>query len=154
VISLSRLIGSSIAFRLHLHTVKVFNFGCCIESENYVTIKLLNQHQRIIIAQNNNAARSQHCALRVLQNISLHICFSLRSKVVTQTFVLLAGEHKYADAVFVFYLTLYVSAVQISHNEVGNGYTKRVREESYTFRIFCESMSYLIMADLDSRNIP
>jgi hypothetical protein len=83
VISLTRLIGSSIVFCLHLYPAKVFNFTRCIERENCFTVKVLNLHQSIIIAYSNNFAHPHDCALRVLQSKSLYACFSFQNTVVT-----------------------------------------------------------------------
>jgi hypothetical protein len=66
------------------------------------------------------------------------------------------------------YLTLlHLSAVQISHHEVEHGYTERVTarglslrtvgvkllENNYDYYSVCVSMSFVIVAVLDSRNV-
>ena len=41
---------------------------------------------------------------------------------------LFSDKHNYTDLVYLAYLTLlYISAVQISHYQVGHGHTKRVK---------------------------
>ena len=123
VISLSRPIGSSIAFRWHLHSAGLLISGVVLTEKTISQYKQPNQHQLIIIALNYNAGSPHDCALRVLQSKSLYIYIyirpSLQSRVVTQTFALLFEEHNYTDAVYLVRLTLlHVSTVQISHHQV------------------------------------
>ena len=69
-------------------------------------------------------------------------------------FFLLSDKHNYTDLAYMVYLILlhFFSAVQISHHQVGNGYTKRVKARGLSLQTAGITVLYSNYNSYNSKN--